>query len=332
MPREGEGPRRSPFRGAALFAGLFAILAQARGGEAAMIELDEVRIPAASVWRIEKAWLERAAAAKAEEVWTVERRLELRRRIAFTEFEAALAVKVAAELKLALRAEEAEAEVKELQRSLKEAGSSYEQFLAAVDKTDAEYQRIRASQLALERQAAKELKAAEVEQEFKNLSDQLGLRRARHLLFSHKSAKGVKAERTREAAEAAARKALADLEAGREEFEGLAGRVSDDAGTRGQGGDLGWVARKSPLEQELVDAVYALPRPGALSAVLETTQGFHVAQLTEARGLKELTPELRRRMAAGRARQVVESYRAAHAARTKVNEELLGQAPPGERP
>ncbi|MFA5205268.1 MAG: peptidylprolyl isomerase [Lentisphaeria bacterium] len=64
-------------------------------------------------------------------------------------------------------------------------------------------------------------------------------------------------------------------------FAALAKRVSEDPGSREQGGDLGWFGRKE-MVQPFEEAVFALKK-GQLSGVIETPFGFHLAQLQDRR-------------------------------------------------
>jgi peptidyl-prolyl cis-trans isomerase D len=82
------------------------------------------------------------------------------------------------------------------------------------------------------------------------------------------------------AAEAEAQAIYARVQAG-EDFAALAAELSDDAGTKAQGGDLGWIARGSlvgPFEDEL----YAL-EVGQVSEPVETEFGYHIIRLDELR-------------------------------------------------
>ncbi|HEX4621194.1 MAG TPA: SurA N-terminal domain-containing protein, partial [Myxococcaceae bacterium] len=70
------------------------------------------------------------------------------------------------------------------------------------------------------------------------------------------------------------------LDAGKE-FALLAKQVSEDLGSKGRGGDLGFVER-SALPPELAQAVFSM-KPGEVSQPLETHLGFHVVKLEEIR-------------------------------------------------
>lgn len=66
------------------------------------------------------------------------------------------------------------------------------------------------------------------------------------------------------------------------DFAALAKANSDDPGSKGQGGDLGWVSRGS-MVPEFEQALFAL-KPGEISAPVKTQFGWHVIQLREVKG------------------------------------------------
>ena len=87
-----------------------------------------------------------------------------------------------------------------------------------------------------------------------------------------------------DAATQAAAKARAEAIAARAQAEGadfaaLARTESDDEGSKGQGGDLGWIERNT-MGEAFDAALYAL-EPGQVSAPVLTDFGWHVLQLRE---------------------------------------------------
>ena len=89
----------------------------------------------------------------------------------------------------------------------------------------------------------------------------------------------VRPEATAEAkavAWAEADSALAELRRGAD-FATVARRVSDDPGTREEGGDLGWF-RRGRMVAEFEAAAFRL-RPGQISDVVESPFGFHIIQV-----------------------------------------------------
>ena len=82
-----------------------------------------------------------------------------------------------------------------------------------------------------------------------------------------------------------------------EAFEDVAAALSDDPGSKDQGGDLGEFARGTHA-QALEDAAFSL-QPGDLSEVVQSDAGFHVVRLDEyvpevVRSFDEVGPELAR--------------------------------------
>jgi len=82
------------------------------------------------------------------------------------------------------------------------------------------------------------------------------------------------------AAEAEAQAVRERLDAG-EDFAALAAEVSDDIGTRNDGGDLGFIAR-GVLPAAFEDALFSLD-VGEIAGPVETEFGFHVLRLDERR-------------------------------------------------
>jgi peptidyl-prolyl cis-trans isomerase D len=118
-------------------------------------------------------------------------------------------------------------------------------------------------------------------------------RHARHILIGLDS----------EDAEATASAVLTRLGEG-EDFEALVAEFSEDAGTSGQGGDLGWVSR-GLLVGPFEDALFSMA-VGAVEGPLETGFGYHIIRLDEIRPgeirtfesvREELADDLQRRRA-----------------------------------
>ncbi|HWO88647.1 MAG TPA: peptidylprolyl isomerase [Gemmatimonadales bacterium] len=77
----------------------------------------------------------------------------------------------------------------------------------------------------------------------------------------------------RQAALARAESAAAELARGAD-FSALARRLSDDPGSREQGGDLGWF-RRGQMVREFEDVAFRL-RPGVVSPIVRTDFGYHL--------------------------------------------------------
>jgi peptidyl-prolyl cis-trans isomerase SurA len=80
----------------------------------------------------------------------------------------------------------------------------------------------------------------------------------------------------RAAARARADSVLRELRAGAD-FATAARRISDDPGTKADGGDLGWFRRGRMLRE--FEQVAFILRPGQISEVVETAYGFHLIQV-----------------------------------------------------
>ncbi|WP_018233507.1 peptidylprolyl isomerase [Thioalkalivibrio thiocyanodenitrificans] len=96
---------------------------------------------------------------------------------------------------------------------------------------------------------------------------------ARHILLSVQEEDG-KAERVAQA------DALMDRIRAGKDFEDLAREYSDDAGSSGSGGDLGFFER-GRMVPAFEEAAFALREPGELAGPVETRFGIHIIQLVE---------------------------------------------------
>lgn len=88
---------------------------------------------------------------------------------------------------------------------------------------------------------------------------------------------------------ASARSDALALRASERTFSGVAVEYSDDQSTRYLGGDMGWIrvgATNSRWPQPVVDAMADLHSPGAVSPVIETSDGFFLLKLMDRAGGK----------------------------------------------
>lgn len=74
--------------------------------------------------------------------------------------------------------------------------------------------------------------------------------------------------------------ALAAKAKGGADFAALAREASDDAGSKPQGGDLGWVRQNGQMVKEFEDAVFAAS-PNSIVGPVKTQFGWHVIQVRE---------------------------------------------------
>jgi peptidyl-prolyl cis-trans isomerase D len=104
-------------------------------------------------------------------------------------------------------------------------------------------------------------------------------RRASHILV--KLDKGASADQ-KKAARAKAEGLLAQVQKNPSAFAELAKKNSDDAGSAVNGGDLDFFARGA-MVKPFEDAAFSL-KPGQVSGLVESDFGFHIIQVTGARG------------------------------------------------
>jgi peptidyl-prolyl cis-trans isomerase D len=136
-------------------------------------------------------------------------------------------------------------------------------------------------------------KAYEQEQERFRTAEE---RRARHILIAVEGDDDDAARKTAEG--------IAERLRNGEDFAKLAGELSTDAGTKNQGGDLGWVGR-GMLPGPFEDALYGM-QVGEISSPVRSDFGYHVIRLDEIRAgteqsfdavREELVTEMRTRRA-----------------------------------
>lgn len=109
-------------------------------------------------------------------------------------------------------------------------------------------------------------------------------RRVRHILIEVPAGQEDQARATAESVEQRIRNG--------EDFAAVAGEVSADAGTKRQGGDLGWISR-GMLEGAFEDALFGM-QAGEVSAPVRTATGFHIVRLDEIRAAEQQPFELAR--------------------------------------
>lgn len=127
--------------------------------------------------------------------------------------------------------------------------------------------------------------------------------KARHILLR------VSEERSAEEAESELAAIRRRIEQG-EDFAALAQELSDDPGSKGQGGDLGFFGRGQMIE-EFERAAFAA-QPGELVGPIRTAFGYHLLEVLDRRSagvrpLDEVADQIRNRLLAERARALSES-------------------------
>ena len=116
-------------------------------------------------------------------------------------------------------------------------------------------------------------------------------------------------------------------------FGALAQKYSEDAATRYQGGDLGWLAKNQPdfrFGPAVTEAIFALEKPGDFTPVLRTKDGLVLVRMMEkapagARPLSEVKESLSYRLSRARIAQREAEFRTAMKAglNIKINRPLF---------
>jgi peptidyl-prolyl cis-trans isomerase D len=121
--------------------------------------------------------------------------------------------------------------------------------------------------------------------------------RASHVLVSVPQTGGSEAE---DKARAKVVDAIRRVKAG-EDFAKLAAEVSEDPGSKGKGGDLGWVT-KGEMVPQFEDALFKLKKGEVTAEPVRTPFGFHAIKAFDVKDdtrkpLREVTPVIRDRLA-----------------------------------
>ncbi|HLX64733.1 MAG TPA: peptidylprolyl isomerase [Planctomycetota bacterium] len=188
------------------------------------------------------------------------------------------------ELKEDMEAYKADEEAKWLKE--KKEPKTFEEILKARGKTEEQVATEMTPRFIMQRWLMKEYEKnpEPVKKAWEEAKLKEPLRRASQILLSYDKAKYTTSNRTKDDAQKQAAYALERAKKG-EDFAALAKELSDDRRTKEQGGDLGFLAATptpptSPPKQVL-DALYALQKPGDVSDVVESEMGFHILKMTD---------------------------------------------------
>lgn len=102
-------------------------------------------------------------------------------------------------------------------------------------------------------------------------------RKASHILVAFGADKSVAKQKIEEYA--------AKLKKGAD-FAQLAKEVSDDTGSKAQGGDLGWIKRGGMMSDQFEKPLYALTKVGEVTEPVQTQYGWHLIRLDEIKPAK----------------------------------------------
>jgi peptidyl-prolyl cis-trans isomerase D len=136
--------------------------------------------------------------------------------------------------------------------------------------------------------------------------------KVRHILLKTTGKSPQESEKIKQQAEA-----LLKQIRGGADFAELAKKNSEDTGTAGQGGELGWISRGQTV-QNFENTAFTL-KPGELSGVISTEYGFHIIQVQEKDQARtrpfeevkgEIAEELRRQSVYDRVQSLADQARA----------------------
>lgn len=106
-----------------------------------------------------------------------------------------------------------------------------------------------------------------------------GSAKASHILLAYEGAARSTATRTKEEAQKLANELLAKAKANPASFAALADENTDDAGSKGKGGEYDNISQNDPMTQKFKD--YIFNNPVGSIGVVETEFGFHVIKVSD---------------------------------------------------
>lgn len=141
--------------------------------------------------------------------------------------------------------------------------------------------------LTEQRQLAAGVTEDELREHYRECADELAIPEAvRVSVLFVRSSRQATPEKRQESADEMARLRQQAAELDALGFRELVRQRSDDQATRYRGGDVGWLARGATnlhWDASVVKAALSLRKPGELSSVIETEDGFHLIRLEEHR-------------------------------------------------
>jgi len=298
--------------------------------DSVVLQSGDLKVPTSAIEKVELAY---AAAEKRRQpkfTLTPELKSFLRKRFAFRFMANALVEKYVADNKLEIAKDKFEEQFSMFKKTKAEENNagSYEQWLADNGLSDDEFRRFWSANWAIEQNFAKSVTDADVELAISKQKDNMGLRRASHILVMNKGAEPPQQAifRTKEEAKTIADDVLKKLKAGAD-FLKLVKSVSD-CPSKADNGDLGYIARKGgPTDvfgEMFNEGVYKLEKAGDMSAApIESKFGYHVIRLDDVRKPEDLKTEMRQFLISEKYRKQMEQLMNAAAANAKFNSKQL---------
>ena len=306
------------------------VVPAAADGTQIIAEFDGLKLPAQTVWKIQRSWLANLKEQNPNARVPDTDGPKIRRQIIEKEFELPMMEQYVKEQKLTVSDEEVKKRIEGLRAKFAGDLKKYQQFLSSMAKTEEDFIRYLSAAGAMEKKVAADVTPDEIKTILEKKVNQLKLRRCSHLLFTYKGATNSLQTRTKDEARKKAEEALDKLKKGAE-LPQLAADMSD-CPSKTQGGDLGFLARKSELPEAVSEALYKLERPGDITGIIESEFGFDILKLTAVKATDD--PEIRENLRGALVRKRLEQLTAQlidlNRERIKINEELLKVNPPAE--
>lgn len=148
-------------------------------------------------------------------------------------------------------------------------GESFEAIIAQKGYTEESYKKFLELNLLQEKALIEDVKVSEdeIKAQYENIKDEINVRHV--VVEDEETAKKVKAE----------------LDSGKD-FAEVAKEYSIEEPAQTTGGDLGWISKASPMDEDFLNGAFALEK-NVISNPIKSSFGYHIIEVTDKRTIEE---------------------------------------------
>ena len=157
----------------------------------------------------------------------------------------------------------------QLEADKKQYGDSFEAIIAQKGYTEESYKKFLELNLLQEKALIEDVKVTEdeIKAEYENIKDEINVRHV--VVEDEETAKKVKAE----------------LDSGKD-FAEVAKEYSIEEPAQTTGGDLGWISKASPMDEDFLKGAFSLEK-NVISNPIKSSFGYHIIEVTDKRTIEE---------------------------------------------